>query len=115
MREDSTPTLWSVHDVDTGTVPAPQHANLRTIVDWSRDFLVPGHPELGRTGPVCPYTKPSQDKNLFFLTVLEGISDLTEVAARVGELRRHYEQIAGVLAAHERDLLTFLLLLPEFD
>jgi hypothetical protein len=115
MREHSTPRLWSVRDVDLGAVPAADHGPLIEIVRWSREFLVPGHPELGRTGPVCPYTKPSQQRSLFFLTVLRGAGGIAEIGARVGELRRHYEDLAGTLDPDERRLLTFLLLLPEFD
>ncbi|GDY30518.1 DUF6875 domain-containing protein [Gandjariella thermophila] len=115
MRENGTPRLWSVRDVDHGTVPASDLPLLTEIVRWSREFLVPGHPELGRTGPVCPYTKPSQQRNLFYLTVLRGVRGIAEIGARVQELRRHYEELAGTLAENERQLLTFLLLLPEFD
>jgi hypothetical protein len=115
MREDTTPRLWSVRDVTDGRVPAEHREDLRTVVRWSREFLVPSHPELGRTGPVCPYTKPSQDRELFLLAVLGGVTDIHEIGIRVDRLRRRYEEIAGTLQDSERQLLTVLLLLPAFD
>lgn len=34
----------------------PEESPLRRTVTWVREFLARPHPELGRPGPVCPYT-----------------------------------------------------------
>lgn len=34
-------------------------AQLATIVDWLREYVAKPHPEIGRTGPVCPFVPVS--------------------------------------------------------
>lgn len=34
-------------------------AQLATVVDWLREYVAKPHPELGRTGPVCPFVPVS--------------------------------------------------------
>jgi hypothetical protein len=34
----------------------PRDAALRTLVDWTRSYLMSDHPDLGRVGNVCPFT-----------------------------------------------------------
>jgi hypothetical protein len=55
---------------------------------WAKDYLCSPHPELGRTGAVCPFTSPSMRRNLFYLTVVHG-EDVTvpQVEALVREYR----------------------------
>jgi hypothetical protein len=42
---------------------------LRITVQWSLDFLCKSHVDLGRKGAVCPFTKPSIDRELFWLSL----------------------------------------------
>ncbi|MFI8345237.1 DUF6875 domain-containing protein [Streptomyces sp. NPDC085639] len=80
---------------------------------WSREFLVSSHPELGRTGPVCPYTQPSLRKELFHLAVpAAGCEDL---ASAVDSLRTRHAVLSQRLTPEDRELLTILLVLPGFD
>lgn len=108
-------TLWSVADVECGKVPTEEQEALSTIVSWSRAFLVPSHPDLGRSGPVCPFTKPSIDKSLFFLACPQTGGAIGEIAATVlGYCDWHSEMAAG-LSEKDKQLLTFLILFPQFD
>jgi hypothetical protein len=66
---------------------------LEEVVRWSREYLCHGHPDLGRTGPVCPYARPSLEKELLWLTVHPGadppLDELaTDVAAYGGWFKR---------------------------
>jgi hypothetical protein len=71
------PRLFLVELSDFRTAPLPQQVQenlepLNTVVDWARDYLCRPHPELGRTGAVCPFTQPALRRNLFMLTVIRG-------------------------------------------
>jgi hypothetical protein len=50
---------------------------LRQVLSWARDYLCQPHAELGRTGPVCPFTRPAMRKDLFWMAVWRG-SDMTQ-------------------------------------
>ena len=56
---DARVLCWSAAEVDAGDVPDEQLPYVREILAWARRYLVSAHPELGRNGPVCPYTQPS--------------------------------------------------------
>ena len=82
------PGLYLVELSDLRTSPLPPQVQenlepIQTIVDWATDYLCRPHPELGRTGAVCPFTQPSLRRNLFFLTVMRGadlqLEDVEEV------------------------------------
>lgn len=41
---------------------------MEIIARWSVDYLCASSASLGRSGPVCPWTQPSMDMNLFWIT-----------------------------------------------
>ncbi len=104
--------FWSAAEVDAGDVPAEHLPPVQEILAWARKYLVSPHPELGRNGPVCPYTQPSLHKGLFHLAALSGEGD---VSAAVESLRGWYERLGATLPAADRELLTVLLVLPQLD
>ncbi|MER5889411.1 DUF6875 domain-containing protein [Streptomyces sp. NPDC001941] len=113
MRGDEMLRIWTPREIEAGhDVPAPDLLPLRQVLSWSREFLVSGHPELGRTGPVCPYTQPSLRKDLFLLAVPSATGGLGDAVAH---LRVWYEKLAVDLSAEERELLTLLMVLPTLD
>ena len=109
---DARVLCWSAAEVDAGDVPDEQLPYVREILAWARRYLVSAHPELGRNGPVCPYTQPSLHKGLFHLAALSGDGDVNEA---VESLRSWYERIGATMAAADRELLTVLLVLPHLD
>ena len=48
-------------------LPSDEVRACLTVAAWARTFLIRDHPELGREGPVCPFTQPSLNKNLFWI------------------------------------------------
>lgn len=75
------PELYLVELTDFREDPLPDLVQrdlgpLSQIVAWAGSYLSQPHPELGRSGPVCPFTRPAMNKNTFFLTVCRG-ADLT--------------------------------------
>jgi len=64
--------LFELTDIDRGDVSNEFQIHLNSltmIVDWAKEYLCHPHPQLGRTGPVCPFVPTSMKKVLFFLTV----------------------------------------------
>jgi hypothetical protein len=59
----------------------------RTIVNWTRDFLCSPHADLGREGPVCPFTLPSLNHHHFWLATAPG-EDVDE--ERTGDMIERY-------------------------
>lgn len=41
---------------------------------WTENFLARPNKNLGRSGPTCPFVRPSLDKHSFWLTAVEGAS-----------------------------------------
>ncbi|MBW5481273.1 DUF6875 domain-containing protein [Streptomyces bambusae] len=113
MRGDDLIMSWSAGEVARGEVPAPYAAPLQPVLLWSRDFLVSSHPELGRTGPVCPYTQPSLRKDLFHLALPS--PDCEDLSSAVDSLRTRHAKLSAPLSPEDRELLTILLVLPDFD
>ncbi|NEC69462.1 DUF6875 domain-containing protein [Streptomyces sp. SID9727] len=114
MRGDSRLQIYTPGQVDRGLVPAGQLGPLREVLEWSRTFLVSSHPELGRSGPVCPYTQPSLRAGRFLLAV-PAQSTPAALPGAVEALRTWYERLASELPEDERELLTVLMVLPELD
>lgn len=106
--------LWSAGQVERGAVPDPYYRPLTEILRWSKEFLVSSHPELGRPGPVCPYTQPSLRKDLFYLaaTTAEGTARCAEGISR---LRVWHQALSAGLTPSDRELLTILVVLPDVD
>ncbi|MEV4973858.1 DUF6875 domain-containing protein [Streptomyces scopuliridis] len=114
MRGDERIHLWTAAEVARAEVPRRHLPYLREVLEWSSEFLVSGHPELGRSGPVCPYTQPSLRKQLFHLAVpADGAG--ADLSSAVGSLRAWYERLAAGLEEEDQELLTLLLVLPHFD
>lgn len=99
--------IWSAEEVDAGGV-APE---LAEVLAWARSYLVSPHPDLGRSGPVCPYTRPSLNRGQFHLAS----STTTDVQEAVDSLRAWYTTRTATAPSPDRDLLTVLLVLPHVD
>jgi hypothetical protein len=74
------PKLYLVEPADLRADPLPElvrqdYELLAEAMGWAVSYLTNPHPELGRSGAVCPFTRPALRKNTFFLTVYHG-SDL---------------------------------------
>ncbi|MFJ9606109.1 DUF6875 domain-containing protein [Kitasatospora sp. NPDC101176] len=112
--------VFAADEIDAGAADA--HPEVAEILAWSRQFLTTAHPDLGRSGPVCPYTQPSLRRGLFHVAVAaggaagDGGGTGADLPALVGELRSWYEQLVGALTEEsDRELLTVLLVLPQLD
>ncbi|MFC0108440.1 DUF6875 domain-containing protein [Kibdelosporangium aridum] len=103
--------IWTAAEVDDGKVPAQYLPSVRQVLAWSRDYLVTSHPDLGRSGPVCPYTQPSLRKGLYYLAA----ATTSDVRAAIVGLRAQYTELSAGLSPDDQELLTILLALPHLD
>ena len=80
-----------------GQVPSPLDArdrsDLRRILEWGRDFLCQGHPDLGRSGAVCPYVPPALEKNLLWLASHRGLNSRSAIRQVIRGYRDWFEEI----------------------
>lgn len=107
-------TLYEPGDLD-GAVAAPELADLRQVATWAVEFLNAPHRQLGRRGPVCPYTRLSMDSNAFLLAHAGGEDDLRSIESTVDRYRRWFLELLEQLAAGREHLLTILVVLPGID
>lgn len=108
-------TLWSVDDVDSGRIPADRSDTLKVVVEWARDFLNRTHPDLGRKGPVCPYTRHSMEGGLFHVACPGDCGNGADIEAAIAGYRDWFTEIAEDLPPDDRLYLTLLVALPAFD
>jgi len=106
-ENDDKVVIWSAAEVEAGGL-APE---LAEVLAWAHSYLVAPNPALGRNGPVCPYTRPSLNRGLFYLAS----SRSADVQEAVAVLRTWYTTLAAATPAPDRDLLTVLLVLPHLD
>jgi hypothetical protein len=88
---------------------------LRTVLRWAWDYLCQPHPDLGRTGNVCPYAQGALDRGTFFLTVQPGPDpDPAAAAARLRRYRDWFVELSEPTAA-ARMFHTILMLFPDLS
>ncbi|MGA7731885.1 MAG: DUF6875 domain-containing protein [Chloroflexia bacterium] len=107
MRVSSTdPTLYLLepHHVERDLLPSyikVYETQVTAIIDWAHTYLCHSHVELGRDGPVCPYTQPSLDQELFWLTVHPGHNPtLEEVCVIVMKYREWFLELEPATIVH---------------
>lgn len=108
--------LLTTSDVRHRRLPEPAERYrdaLEEVVRWADEYLVENHPDLGRSGPVCPYVQPSLDRDLLWLTVHPGadppLDELATAAERYGHWFRRLPPRSGRLAQFK----ALLILLPD--
>jgi hypothetical protein len=107
--------LWSTEDVDAGRLEAESAGDLTAITAWARAFLNSGHPDLGRDGPVCPFTRSSMDKQLFYVTHMPPDSPRERILEAVDAYGDWYRDLVAGTAERDRTFVTILIVLPGID
>lgn len=93
-----------------------QRQALVDVCDWAGKFLSRPNTELGRIGPVCPYTRTAIDAQLFFLACPR-LDDMSFSSLRdtVQEYRDWFLDLRDLTTDEQQHLLTILIVLPDFD
>lgn len=95
---DPDAVLITVEDLPDGLPPqmTPYAQPLQAVSEWVRGYLTSPHPELGRTGPVCPYVPTALKRGMLYLTIQPGgreTLDSAEVTEAVLRYREWFQQI----------------------
>jgi hypothetical protein len=86
---------------------------LRTTVAWAKAYLAQPHPELGRSGPVCPFVRPAMARGTLFLTVQPGAGlDADEVESVVRSYRDWFLELEPV-QGREAQYKSINILFPD--
>ncbi len=88
---------------------------LHSTAEWSLTFLCNPHQELGRNGAVCPFTRPSIDKELFWLSLYTKPASHPE---QIGKLMLNYRDLFLQLdpqTGREAQYKTILVVFPHFS
>ncbi len=98
--------------------PAPVRENwaaLSQVAAWAETFLCRPHPQLGRAGDVCPYTKSALRHNLFWLTICQGTQFAPEEAyTQVMSYRDWFLELEP-RQGKEAQFKTILMLFPNMQ
>lgn len=106
--------LLQATDIEPGPpVRYGNHADaLRTVLTWAGQYLMRPHPQLGRSGPVCPFVSGSVRHNRFHLTVCEGALDEQLVADTVRGYRDWFLELTRS-GGQQEQFTTILILFPD--
>ncbi|MER8184865.1 DUF6875 domain-containing protein [Kitasatospora sp. NPDC094015] len=110
--------LFTAADLEPPAAALPPHARrhadaLRGVLGWARTYLTAPHPELGRTGPVCPFVGASLRDGRFHLAVRPGLpADRGEVAEAVAVYRDWFLRLAPP-GAPRAQFTTVLIVFPD--
>lgn len=115
--EIATSELYTLKDLQ-----GLQHQNLpelKEIAGWTKDFLAKPHPQLGRSGPVCPFLPRALKLEAIRLAVVRtrGLN-VSEIEALVRQYRDEFlalEPNQGELAVYKAIMLVFPDLQAEAD
>lgn len=86
---------------------------LLTIAGWAREYLSKPHEELGRDGPVCPYTQPAMSKGLFYMTVRRGAHFTDDEVRSILILYRDWFLELEPVSGSRSYFKTILILFPD--
>jgi Cys-tRNA(Pro) deacylase len=89
------------------------HPAVQAIAQWATSYLCAPHPELGRSGPVCPFVPGALVKKLIFATVYED-TDL-DVSAIKAILLSEMERFIALdpVSGNEAQFKALMVLFPE--
>lgn len=86
----------------------------RSGCDWIRNYLAKPHPQLGRTGSVCPFAAPALAKDTLRLAVVRLQPTIDKRPQIVGAINHHREIFLSAAASGEPPALrSTLVLFPD--
>jgi hypothetical protein len=113
---DPARVLVNSREVTDGVLPASLAGHrepLLSVVDWARHYLCQPHPELGRRGAVCPYTRLSMSGDNFHLTVRPGRPGGPAEVTRLLEGYRDWFADIEPRVGPDSQFKTILVLFPD--
>lgn len=125
MRADIDITSRLTRYSEVMAEPAPTHlassevTAMRAVAQWAVSYLCQPHPDLGREGPVCPFTRPSLERDIFWLTVCDvptmAGSEVYEATRALAETFVHLEPTATSESRYKTVLVVFPRLVDKSE
>ncbi|MFE4512724.1 DUF6875 domain-containing protein [Kitasatospora sp. NPDC056783] len=87
------------------------------VLDWARDYISQPHPQLGRSGPICPFVPPAVKAEALHIAVHGEVDDTVD-AARLNDLLRRYIPVfrrTPPLTGPEKSLKTIVTAFPNLS
>jgi hypothetical protein len=92
VNDDDAQKLYSAREVTEHADAVP---DLMAALTWARDYLTHPHPDLGRTGAVCPYVRGALDAGtLWFGQVRTEAGSEQAVADGISAFRGPFRELA---------------------
>jgi hypothetical protein len=98
-------------------LPPSSLAALRETLKWTREFIMRPHPQLGRSGSVCPFVKPAMKEGLLYLSPcsLKNPEDTEAIYREIMGYESCFRQIQERLGPEAGKLLTILIVMPDMS
>ena len=64
---------------------APSNDHVQLLGSWVANYLAQPHSDLGRAGPVCPFARPSLDRDMLWIAAVRGATP--SVDGVIGDMR----------------------------
>ncbi len=92
---------------------AARHPARNQIARWAREWLCTPHPELGRSGPMCPFVPAALQKRLLFGAVYERADlDVTKIKAILLQEMERFVALEPV-SGNEAQFKALLVIFPN--
>lgn len=114
---DPTCYLIEMTDIhpDTSSALVRQHLTLlQTMVDWLDTYISRPHPDLGRAGDICPFTRVAVAHNFLWMTIYDGPIDITTCTTVIERYRAWFQELAPP-GEVENEWKTILILFPTLS
>lgn len=114
--KEPTDTIFNYRDFLLGQVTwldDTERAAVENVSEWVQRFLFNPHPELGRSGVVCPFAEPAMRKNVFWFTLYRG--QRPDGGQVVERMRHNREAFLELVPGKPRDdgYKTLLTVFPD--
>src|SRR5579875_2809468 len=108
------PRFYRALSVDEITHVAKHAELLRSSCDWIRSYLARPHPELGRSGSVCPFAAPALAKDTLRIAIVRFTSPERK-REQVREAVEYYRAafLSGKDSEENKMLQSLLILFPD--
>lgn len=108
--------LQEIMQREYSDIPPEDIAAIEKVISWVHSFLCNSHPDLGRGGPVCPFTQPSMRQNMFWLSVCnENVATSEQMLDAMMRLKQAFLNIQSTYEEDSQYYLTVLMLFPALS
>ena len=120
-REQLTTRLFLLEDLEdasrTRQLAESDLDALRAVADWIKTFVIRPHKDLGRAGPVCPFTPGALERNTLWLAPEQiadrSVPEVVELISRYQRLFKDAQPTDGDDTIYKSFVVVFTDLSPD--